>query len=57
VEISDFSPEFLFCGHTAQGTKMFYHTGSSSMDYSNRMTSLCGICFPGDVVPWLLAGI
>ena len=21
------------------------------MDYSNRMTSLCGICFPGDVVP------
>ena len=24
---------------------------SSSMDYSNRMTSLCGICFPGDVVP------
>ena len=26
-------------------------TGSSSMDYSNRMTSLCGICFPGDVVP------
>ena len=36
---------------TAQGTKMFYDTGSSSMDYSNRMTSLCGICFPGDVVP------
>ena len=36
---------------------MFYDTGSSSMDYSNRMTSLCGICFPGDVVPWLLAGI
>lgn len=28
---------------------MFYDTGSSSMDYSNRMTSLCGICFPGDV--------
>ena len=26
-------------------------TGSSSMDYSNRMTSLCGICFPGDVAP------
>ena len=23
----------------------------SSMDYSNRMTSLCGICFPGDVAP------
>ena len=23
---------------------MFYDTGSSSMDYSNRMTSLCGIC-------------
>jgi len=22
---------------------MFYDTGSSSMDYSNRMTSLCGI--------------
>ena len=37
--------------NTAQGTKMFYDTGSSSMDYSNRMTSLCGICFPGDVVP------
>ena len=36
---------------------MFYDTGSSSMDYSNRMTSLCGICFPGDVVPWLLAGM
>ena len=27
------------------------YTGSSSMDYSNRMTSLCGICFPGDVAP------
>ena len=52
-----FFPEFLLCGHTAQGTKMFYDTGSSSMDYSNRMTSLCGTCFPGDVVPWLLAGI
>ncbi|ACR74585.1 Hypothetical protein EUBREC_2696 [Agathobacter rectalis ATCC 33656] len=51
MEISDFYPEFLLCGHTAQGTKMFYDTGSSSMDYSNRMTSLCGICFPGDVVP------
>ena len=24
---------------------------------SNRMTSLCGICFPGDVAPWLLAGM
>ena len=24
---------------------MFYDTGSSSMDYSNRMTSLCGISY------------
>ena len=28
---------------------MFYAIGSSSMDQSNRMTGLCGICFPGDV--------
>ena len=31
--------------------KMLHNVVSSSMDYSNRMTSLCGICFPGDVAP------
>lgn len=25
---------------------MFYHTSNSSMDISNRMTGLCGICAP-----------
>ena len=29
---------------------MFYDTGSSSMDYSNRMTSLCGICSPVRII-------
>ena len=46
VEISVFRPEILLCGYTAQGTKIFYDTGSSSMDYSNRMTGLYGICSP-----------
>ncbi len=35
---------------------MFYHTSNSSMDISNRMTGLCGICFPGDVALGLTAG-
>ena len=46
VEYFDFCPQFLLFGHTAQGSKMFYDVGSSSMDYSNRMTVLYGICPP-----------
>ena len=34
---------------------MFYDTGSSSMDYSNRMTSLCGICFPVTAIAAVLS--
>jgi hypothetical protein len=56
VEIFDFCRDFLLYGHTAQGTKMTYDKGSSSMDYSNRMTGLYGICFPGEVPQRLLSG-
>ncbi|MCI9327960.1 MAG: hypothetical protein HFJ00_17425 [Lachnospiraceae bacterium] len=35
---------------------MTYDKGSSSMDYSNRMTGLYGICFPGEVPQRLLSG-
>ncbi len=48
--------QFLLSGYTAQGTKMFYPTGSSLMAYSNRMTGLCGICFPGDVTSGTATG-
>ena len=51
LEISVFLPEILLCGYTAQGTKMVYDTGSSSMDYSNRMTGLTStLAFPAKVV-------
>ncbi len=34
---------------------MFYDMDSSSMDYSNRMTVLHGICIPGEVLQRLSA--
>ena len=43
VEFFRFWASFLIRGHTAHGTKMSYDIGSSSMDYSNRMTGLYGI--------------
>lgn len=49
VEMIEMLHDFLPFGYTARGTKMFYDRDSSSMDYSNRMTVLHGICFPGEV--------
>lgn len=49
VEIFEILLDFLLFRYTARGTKMFYDRDSSSMDYSNRMTVLHGICFPGEV--------
>jgi len=46
VEIFDFRPDFLICGHTAQGSKMDYDTGKFIDGLSNRMTGLYGICSP-----------
>ena len=42
VEFFDFFSSFLIYGYTGMGTKMFYDSISSSMDYSNRMTGLMG---------------
>ena len=46
VEIFDFGAIFLPCGYTGEGSKMCHNGLSSSMDYSNRMTGLYGICSP-----------
>ncbi len=46
VEIFDFGAVFLLCGYTGEGSKMCHNGLSSSMDYSNRMTGLYGICSP-----------
>jgi hypothetical protein len=42
VEFFGFFSSFLIYGYTGMGTKMFYDSISSSMDYANRMTGLMG---------------